>query len=149
MHPDRHAILLANDEAGAIEFPSDFDEDAAEKRARNLAACLAEQGIPIRFDDWFHNQDASFGLALIIKSAIKETPRGIIEPTIRISNFGAMAAITFIETLPNDQKIKIQETLNEHGYTLFCEKELDVPYDGVNAPNQALPTWWARYFDWL
>lgn len=60
-----------------------------------------------------------------------------------------MAAITFIETLPHDQKIAIQEALHEHGYTFFSEEELDLPYDGVNAPNQDLPTWWVRYFDWL
>ncbi len=142
-------MLMTCDEVGAYEFPSDFDAHAVEQGARELNAMLVRQGIETRFEDWIFNQDASFGLAIIIESAVKDTPHGRIEPTVRISNFGKMAAITFEDQMPSDVKQIVRNTLTETGYSCFSEDELDVPYDGVNVPNQAFPTWWVRYFDWL
>jgi hypothetical protein len=149
MHPETHAILISCDEKGEYEFPSKFDADAAEKSARKLNEDLIRHGIDTRFEDWIHNQDASFGLAIVLISAAKKSLRGTIEPTIRISNFGKMAAITFEDQLSIETLQIVKDAIKANSYFCMNEEELNEPYDGVNAPDQALPTWWIRYFDWI
>lgn len=149
MHPDTHAILMSLDERGQYEFPARFDAEEAERVARKLNEDLAQRGINTRFEDWIHNQDASFGLAIVLISASRETLRGNIEPTIRISNFGKMAAITFEDQLSTETLEIVKDAIIANGYTCMNENELDEAYDGVNAPDQALSTWWIRYFDWI
>ena len=137
------------DERGRYEFPAGFDADEAERDAHELDKDLVQRGINTRFEDWVHNQDASFGLAIVLISASKETPKGTIEPTIRISNFGKMAAITFEDQLPAETAKTVRDAIISSGYTCMNEDELDEPYDGINEPNKAIPTWWIRYFDWI
>ena len=149
MKPETRRILLDADEQGQYETPKSFDTKAIEKRARAVHAEIVSAGYEAGFEDWVHNQDASFGLAITIDS-FKERTNGIVcVPTIRFSNFGNLASLTWQDRV-DDQFLTVAiAALTSQRFTFIREAELTEPYDGINAPDDAFPTWWVRYFDWL
>ena len=149
MTPETKNLLLKFDEDHAWEFPSDFDEKDIERRARKVHTELGVGFGELRFEDWMHNQDASFGLAVILKSYERKTPHAIYQPAIRFSNFGNLATFTLGELLPKDARKNIIDCLGKNGFIYVDAHELDAPYDGVMAPKDSISTWWVRYFDWL
>ncbi|WP_041397474.1 hypothetical protein [Rubinisphaera brasiliensis] len=149
MNPQLRALLLANDEQCAYEFPCEFDPSRSEENARKLDAALKQSGIETRFEDSQYNQDASFGLAIVLVSAVRKTGTAVVERTIRISNFGNMASVTFADEVPEEVMQATISLICQHGYIYIPMVDLDVPYDGLNAPSEVFPTWWVRFFDWL
>jgi hypothetical protein len=103
----------------------------------------------IEFEDWVCNQDASFGLAINLIKYQQTERRGILQPTIRFSNFGNLVTFTWGDLLPEDFKIIIIETLKKYEFNYVVCEELDCPYDGVMQEHDFLNTWFTRYFDWL
>jgi hypothetical protein len=152
MKPETKKILLQYDEDQAWEFPSDFsakDIERIERRARNVHAKLSKHFGNLTFEDWIHNQDASFGLAIIFKPCDKESSIGIEQPIIRFSNFGNLATFTKEELLPKNANQVIIDCLTQNGFIYVNAEELDERYDGIMAPNKSISSWWVRYFDWL
>ncbi|MHB9089338.1 MAG: hypothetical protein ACYC5A_08985, partial [Thermoleophilia bacterium] len=142
-------LLLLHDEDQAWEFPSHFDADDMEKRARKVHSELCSHFGKLEFEDWIDNQDASFGLAIIFKPYEKKTSSIMQQPVIRFSNFGNFATFTLEELLPENARRIIIDSLNHNGFIFIDAEEIDEPYDGVMAPNESISTWWIRYFDWL
>ena len=147
MHPDTKALLLKYDEADAWEYPSNFDGEHIEQRARAVFAELDNCFDGLVFEDWLYNQDASFGLAVVFP--LPESDRFIQAPSLRFSNFGNLAALAFEEGLPEQAKPLIVASLARHGFVFIESDALDEAYDGVMSPDPVLTTWWARYFDWI
>ena len=150
MRPEIRLLLEGCDEDGRYEFPSNFSPDDVEKRARAVHAGLAARGFDSVFEDWGHNQNASFGLALIFRQFEKASGRQCIaQPVVRFSNFGNLATLTMLDLLPPDLGKAVTLVLQEHGFHYVPCDELHEEYDGVMAGNSDFPTWWVRYFDWL
>lgn len=80
---------------------------------------------------------------------------GVAAPTIRFSSFGHFASITSRELVPDSDFRLVADFrfivghLRGNGFAFVAASELDASSDGGNAPNNVLPTWWARHFDWL
>ena len=149
MKPATKKLLLQHDEDNAWEFPSIFDANEIEQRARKVHSEFSGEFGNLVFEDWVHNQDASFGLAIVFKPYEIANSFAIQQPVIRFSNFGNLATFTYEEQLPKDARQTIVESLSRHGFTYVDAEELDEPYDGVMSPNEAVSTWWIRFFDWL
>lgn len=149
MNAETKRLLLLHDEDQAREFPRQLDRADLEKRARKVHAELCEHYGDLEFEDWIYNQDASFGLSIILKP-FEETTSGICaQPVIRFSNFGNLATFTLEELLPENARQTIVEALSRNGFVFVDAEELDEPYDGVMSPSESISTWWTRYFGWL
>lgn len=149
MNPETKKLLLQYDEDQAWEFPSSFDANEIERRARKVYAELCERFGNLEFEDWIHNQDASFGLAIIFKPFEIVNSFAVQQPVIRFSNFGNLATFTYEEQLPKNARQAIVESLSRHGFIYVDSEELAESYDGIMSPNEAVSTWWIRFFDWL
>jgi hypothetical protein len=149
MDPELKSILIAADERGQYEFPQHFDAVSLEKRARQVHREILGSGYVAGFEDWTDNQDASFGLAITVDSFQVSGAQGIRIPTIRFSNFGSLASLTWQDLVDEQFLTVAKDTLNKHGFIFVPQAELEVPYDGPNSPDESLPSWWVRYFDWL
>ena len=120
-----------------------------EKRARAVHREILDSGYEAKFEDWVCNQDASFGLAISIQTFEQQTDGMTRIPTIRFSNFGSLASLTW-QNCVDDRFLAVAiDALSHYRFTFISEAELDEPYDGINAPDEAFPTWWVRFFDWL
>ncbi|WP_020407047.1 hypothetical protein [Hahella ganghwensis] len=143
-------LLEGADEDGCYEFPSEFNGGDVEKRARAVFAGIQSLMVVCRFEGWMDNQDASFGLAIILDEYSKEIESGLtVVPIVRFSNFGSLATITFIDQISSESLAKIQALLSEYGFHYIPEEVAHTKYDGVMKGNPAFPTWWVRYFDWI
>lgn len=149
MNTNTKQLLLMHDEDQAWEFPSQFDAKELESRARKVFSELCANFGELAFEDWVHNQDASFGLAIIFKPHEQTTSSAIAQPVVRFSNFGNLATFTFEELLPDNARTIIIDSLSRNGFSFVDSEELDEPYDGVMSPSDTISTWWIRYFDWL
>jgi hypothetical protein len=149
MKPETKRILLDADEQGQYEFPKHFDSKSIEQRAKTVHTEIVTAGYEARFEDWVENQDASFGLAITIDAFGKRMNGMICIPTIRFSNFGNLASLTWQNHVDDQFLSLLIATLANQQFTFIPEADLAEPYDGINAPVEAFPTWWARYFDWL
>ncbi len=104
-------------------------------RAVEVHREIIESGYAAGFEDWVHNQDASFGLAITVDSFKIRTKQGSCVPTIRFSNFGNLASLTWRDRVNERFSAVARNALRNHGFTFIPENELDQPYDGINAPH--------------
>lgn len=150
MTPELKQVLLAADEQGAYEFPACFDAADIERRAEGVWKTLAAAGYTCRFESFVYNQDASFGIAILLDDVARDHAGVHMIPTIRFSNFGSLATICEPEALSLTCLSTIDGAFHTYGFSPVPADVLQATaYDGVNAPNDAFPTWWVRYFDWL
>jgi hypothetical protein len=149
MSPSIRELLHRFDEAGAYEFPSQFDYPDLERRARAVLADLESAGLEGKFEGAVHNQDASFSVAILLLSFQQSQGNMQWGPTLRFSNFGNLVTVTFAEELPELILPQLLESIQRHGFTYVSADELDCPYDGVMSNRSTFRSWWVRYFDWL
>ena len=143
-------ILQSCDEKGAYEFPQGFNYDTLERDALGVERSLQEQlQLKTNFEGAVFNQDASFSIAIILTGYVEERKDAIYQPTIRFSNFGRLVTLTWTDMLPESLPDRIRLVLEAHGFHFIPAVALDTNYDGVMADDNAFPTWWTRYFDWL
>ena len=131
MNPEIHRILIEADERGQYEFPQNFDAASIERQAREVHREILESGYEAGFEDWIHNQDASFGLAITIDSFAVRAKQGTCVPTIRFSNFGNLASLTWQDRVDQRFSAVARNALRNHGFTFVPESELDEPDDGI------------------
>lgn len=149
MKPSTRQILERFDEPGAYEFHSAFRYPEMEARAKQVARNLESKGIRLTFEGAVHNQDASFSVALLLHDYELITEQVIIQPTIRFSNFGNLATVTFSERIPDSGMKQFIHELEACGFTHVPAEELDCDYDGVMEDKKTFSSWWIRYFDWI
>lgn len=138
------------DEVGTYEFPTGFDYADLERRAKLVWDDIRTFGIQAGFEGAVHNQDASFSIAILLHSYERTEGTSIIQPTVRFSNFGNLATMTWIDQIPDAARVEIRGSLGKHGFSYVSADELDCEYDGVmTEKNVVFHTWWNRYFDWL
>jgi len=143
-------LLCRFDEPGAFEFPARFDYDDLERRATLVHEDIRSAGIQAGFEGAIHNQDASFSIAIPLHSFERVNAIAILQPTVRFSNFGNLATMTWIDQIPETARAEIRASLGKHGFNYVRADELDCDYDGIMADNKdTFRTWWNRYFDWL
>lgn len=147
MTPEIKELLSKFDEPGAYEFPSGFDYERLERKARNVAIRLErELGEGITFAGAEHNQDATFCIEILLRSYQLEDSRGWIKPCLRFSNFGDLVTLCWEEQIPDERVLKICQVVIDGGFHYVPSSDLDDPYDGVMAGK--FDNWWSRYFDW-
>ena len=149
MSPATKEILSRFDEPGAYEFPSKFDYVDLERRAKMVCADVEAAGVHVSFEGAAHNQDASFSIAIPLHTYEKKEGTMLFQATVRFSNFGSLATITWSEYLPEKILVLVRASLARHGFVYVPADELDCDYDGVMPEKQVFHTWWTRYFDWL
>ena len=150
MNNDYQKLLHTYDEEGNYEFPSEFNEQDLESRARKVYNSISSMGLSCKFEDWVHNQDASFGLAIILNCFEDQSNSNMVAvPVIRFSNFGNLATFTFEELMPIEFSRLIPGLLKANGFNYIPQKVAESEYDGVMRGNPDFPTWWVRYFDWI
>lgn len=143
-------LLESFDEAGAYEFPSEFDYTALENDALDIERAIhAQYGLSTIFEGMTHNQDASFSIAIILSDHIQEDDRAIYRPSILFSNFGRLTTISWPELLPEQLPKKIISVLDENEFHYIPAEVMDAGYDGVMADDGTFHSWWHRYFDWI
>jgi hypothetical protein len=142
-------ILLRFDEAGAYETPSGFDYAELEQRAKLVLADLESTGSRVSFEGANFNQDASFSVQILLHDYEKSRDRMLYQPTVRFSNFGNLATVTWCEQIPEEMLRLILGSLAQRGFTYIPVEDLDAEYDGVMPEKDVFHTWWTRYFDWL
>jgi hypothetical protein len=107
-------------------------------------------GIEASFEGAMYNQDASFSIAIRLHCFERKEAVTLYQPTVRFSNFGNLATMTWIDQIPEAARSEIRTSLGKHGFNYVCADELDSEYDGVMAERKdVFRTWWIRYFDWL
>jgi hypothetical protein len=150
MSPETRKLLEQFDEPGAYEFPSGFDYSDLERRAKLVYEDIKNLGIRVGFEGAVYNQDASFSIAILLHDYERKEATALIQPTIRFSNFGNLATLTWIDQIPETSAEGIRASLGRHGFTYVSEAELDCEYDGIMVERKdVFRTWWIRYFDWL
>jgi hypothetical protein len=150
MTPETKKLLERFDEPGAYEFPGGFDYPDLERRAKLVYGDIENLGIGVGFEGAAHNQDASFSIAILLHDYERRESTAIIQPTIRFSNFGNLATLTWIDQVPETTVAEIRASLGRHCFTYVSEAELDCDYDGIMAEKKdVFRRWWNRYFDWL
>jgi hypothetical protein len=150
MKPETRQLLCQFDEPGAFEFPTGFDYAGLERRALLVCDDIRNFGIEAGFEGAVYNQDASFSIAILLHNFERKEATAIIQPTVRFSNFGNLATMTWIDQIPDAAQVEIRGSLGRHGFRYVCADELDCDYDGVMAERtDVFRTWWIRYFDWL
>ena len=150
MNADYKRLLQAADEAGCYEFPSRFDYEGLERRARLAQSRIhRETGEITKFEGGNFNQDASFSIAICFDRRSVKKPEGICIPTIRFSNFGNLVSTCWAELFSPDTLSLVIKVLQEEGFHYIPEVELDCEYDGVMKGQIPKWTWWGRYFDWV
>jgi hypothetical protein len=150
MSPQTKALLCRFDEPGAYEFPTGFDYPDLEGRAKLVCKDIERFGIHVGFEGAVHNQDASFSIAILLHDYERNEAMALYQPTVRFSNFGNLATMTWIDLIPETAREEIRASLDRNGFTCVCADELDCAYDGIMAEKEGIfRTWWIRYFDWL
>ena len=150
MNPETKELLRRFDEPGAFEFPTNFDYPDLERRAKLVYADADEFGIRVGFEGAVYNQDASFSIAILLHDYERKDAMGIFQPTVRFSNFGNLATMTWIDQIPDATREVIRASLDRHGFTYVYADELDCEYDGIMSERKdVFRTWWIRYFDWI
>lgn len=150
MRPETKQLLCRFDEPGAFEFPKGFDYPELEERAMLVCEDIRRSGTQADFEGAVHNQDASFSIAILLRSFERQAAKTIYQPCVRFSNFGNLATMTWIDQISDAVRIEIRASLGRHGFNYVCADELDCDYDGVMADRKdVFRTWWIRYFDWL
>jgi hypothetical protein len=148
--PETRNLLCRFDEPGAYEFPTGFDYSDLEQRAKLVYEDIRSFGIQAKFEGAAYNQDASFSVAILLQSFERKEAAALYQPTVRFSNFGNLATVTWLDQISEPARVAIRTSLGGHGFTYVGADELDCEYDGVMAERKALfPTWWIRYFDYL
>ena len=150
MSPETRALLCRLDEPGAYEFPAVFDYLDLERRAKLVCEDIERFGVHVGFEGAVYNQDASFSVAILLHDYERNEPKGLYQPTVRFSNFGNLATMTWIELIQETAREEICASLDRNGFIYICADELDCEYDGIMTEKEAVfRTWWIRYFDWL
>lgn len=150
MSPETKELLRRFDEPGAYEFPAIFDYPELERRASLVRDDLELLGVRVGFEDAIHNQDASFSIALLLHGFERSEASAVYQPTVRFSNFGNLATITWNDLISGEVIGEIRNSLRKHGFSFVDANELDCDYDGVMLDKMdTFRTWWIRYFDWL
>ena len=150
MRKHEKELLQAADEAGCFERPSFFDPGALEAAAHGVAARLEiDLGYTVRLEGAKHHQDASFGVAILLVDFEETDSFSRCIPSILCSNFGRLATLTFEDQVPAEDHGSLRRILVGQGFDYISEHSLEATYDGVMAGDPRLPTWRARYFDWL
>ena len=148
MRSELHRLLLEANEKGQFEFPSEFDGEDVERRARDVFAGLRHCGYEARFEDWIYNQDATFGLAILVDSFSETSHNTVRLVHVVFSNFGNLATLTSLD-LASDRFVGIAlRLLKENGFVYVSQSDVDVPYDGVNS-SDIFPSWYSRFFCWI
>ena len=148
MKHDYRRVLEAADEPGCYEFPSKFDYDALEARAKQIQTrVLQELREPTTFEGANFNQDASFSIDIILTSHVVLKDKLRYQPSIRFSNFGNLVTICWHDLMPHLLYQQIIKIVEDDGFHFIPEEELATPYDGVMTGK--FPNWWGRYFDWI
>lgn len=146
-------ILLKFDEVKRYETPSNFDYEALWSRVLILAKDLQSLfGLEFKIDNQV--QDASFFGDIIIPHDLVINPEPNYLYSIRISNFGSLATLTFDESYSNTIKDKIIHKLEKHSFIFISSDDLEEEYDGNFLKFNKIiggekPSWWIRYFDYL
>ena len=150
MKKEIQQIFANHDEKDTYEFPSHFDYDRLEARAkivqRRLEEQLSERTV---FEGAIYNQDASFSIAIIFKEREKTEKNYIIQPALRFSNFGDMTNIGWDDLFEKEEMERIEGILNEEGFIYISNDELEKNYDGVMKESSDFPNWRTRFFDWI
>lgn len=150
MRPETRHLLCQFDEPGAYEFPTAFDYPDLERRAKLVFEDIQSSGIQAGFEGAIYHQDASFSIAILLHGFERQDAMAIYQPTVRFSNFGNLATITWMDQITEAAQDEICASLGRHGFNYVCADELDCEYDGIMAEkNDILRTWWIRYFDWI
>jgi hypothetical protein len=149
MKPEIYNLIRQFDEAGAYEFPTDFDYPKLEARALLVKEQLSQLGCKMTFEGAAQNQDASFSIAIQLDDFIQKRNNVLWAPYIRFSNFGSLTTLTWLDLLLDDVIQNVIDCLTRNGFTYIPADELDAHYDGIMQDKNTFPTWWIRYFDWL
>lgn len=150
MSPETKDLLRQFDEPGAYEFPSAFDYADLERRAKLVCEDIKRLGVRVGFEGAVYNQDASFSIALLLHSLERGEASTRYLPTVRFSNFGNLATITWSGQIPETVTQAILSSLLLRGFMFLDAEELDCEYDGVMLDKKnTFKTWWIRYFDWI
>ncbi|MET8701377.1 hypothetical protein ABZW10_21285 [Kitasatospora sp. NPDC004723] len=156
---DQHiwALLRDLDDPDHIEFPENYDHTATRARFDQLSAtlnqrfrctCSVDRGV----------QDASHHGTIVVPATATASGDHI---TIRVSNFGGLAAVTLGNPGSYDaeeesvlfestDRRRIDDELDALGYITVSEHLLWTRYDGVRSLNSCFgpQTWWDRFFDY-
>lgn len=126
------------------EYPPGFDYETANARFLKFVEALSKSlGYEVQKETGAHIQDASFHSQVLFPVQRDR------QPTIRFSNFGDMASVSFGELLPKETTDIVDRLLKEHGYINVPSEELDLPYSGDNPGVTGIETWGIRYFSWV
>jgi hypothetical protein len=154
-----HNILLQNDSATDVEYPSGFDWQTSMAAVKALK-WDAERilGQPLKLDDQV--QDASFFTELFVFEDGAIRPNGVtamvFKIAIRFSAFGKMATIHTNSPTSDLRKYPmtpLAELLEQHDFKYVPAEALAERYDGkLKWLDQSVggeATWWYRFFDYM
>jgi hypothetical protein len=146
-------ILLKFDEKDRYETPLNFNYKGLKSRVMDLSKKL-EDSFKLKFNIDDQVQDASFFCDLIIPNGLITNPKPNLGYSIRISNFGELATVTFEDSYPENVRMIIKEVLARQNFIFIPSDNLEEDYDGSFEKFNGIlggskPTWWVRYFDYL
>lgn len=152
-------ILHDADRLGEWEFPSDAAENPWPK-IREIAADLSRVvGTVLDIDNGV--QDASFLTDVGLLDAeyydrTNKTGALVYIFAFRFSNFGRLFTLHGREWKTRYEEFNLGvsvELISRNGFQYVESDQLNVPYDGINGPNNPICgtqlTWWIRFFDYI
>lgn len=153
MNKETKDILLKFDQEGRYETPTDFNYNDLKSRVVQLSKALENSfKLPFFIDDQI--QDASFFCNLRIPSGLVANHSSNSLYAIRISNFGHLSTLTFIDAYSGKTRTTIENILSDHKFIFIDPDDLEEDYDGAfekfnDVVGGTKPSWWIRYFDYL
>lgn len=149
MNPETKNLLLKHDEIGCWETPTNFDYDKLRAQVIKLVNEL-ETTFDLKFALDDQVQDASFFADIRIPHELVNTPRTDLGYSLRISNFGNLSTINFLDEYSEATTNKMIEALERSGFLYVNADELDTDYDGIFEQfRNSQASWFDRYFDYI
>ena len=150
MNAKTKSILQKFDEPNCWETPSQFDYNQLKRKVEELVNSLNsffKQDFEI--DDQI--QDASYYFDIMIPSELLYSPKPDLCISIRISNFGNLATLTFQNEYSWEVRQDLIRLIEAHHFTFMDEDDLMTPYDGILLAPNGNPNynWFRRYFDYI
>jgi hypothetical protein len=122
-------ILLKNDEIGRYETPSSFNYNKLKNQVSQLVSELHKSfGLTFVIDDQI--QDASFFCDIVIPNDLVINPKTHTNYSIRISNFGALATLSYPEKYSIKTVLLIKNILTKFNFVFIDGDDLEQNYDG-------------------
>ena len=138
--------LVAADEVGSWEFPSDFAYRDLKRRVLLAKEALeAQLGRKLDYEGGSHIQDASFSFSLTLRT--QSVGKHTYACAIRFSNFSRFAAVTDETYEACEEYLEVIKILEACGFRVVSHDLLERPYPEKLGGEEI--TWWVRYFDYL